>query len=410
MRKFSAYIAALLVTSCLFAQDELSFIDAVQAYSDRNFEKALEMFSALHAKDSLDDASAYYAGICLYALGRNSESEEYLRKSIRLDSTNTWYLNSLASLYTSTERRTEAAEICEKLIRMKPATYKTPYVLTIIADNKLSLRQDSLALSYYNNALEIDPTYAPAELGKAETMRMSGNFPAFFASLGNIVENPTVVPNMKGNYLKLILENMNPKFWWVWGDQLTRLVDRAVELHPSDVESRLSKISICSIRRDTVALLDHCGVLVSISREQKDTANLLMSLSTIADINHQQGKKKEAYRMYDNILKIKPDYAPVLNNYAYFLSEDRKKLGKALRMSASAIAMEPDNATYLDTYGWILYLLKRPGEAKPHFKHAMIYGGKDSPVVLEHYAKVLEALGEDKLAQYYHSLSSQKKR
>ena len=78
-------------------------------------------------------------------------------------------------------------------------------------------------------------------------------------------------------------------------------------------------------------------------------------------------------------------------------------------MSRITIEEEPDNATYLDTYGWLLYLLKKPEEAKPYFKHAMIFGGKDSDVVLKHYSLVLEALGETDLATYYRILSENKK-
>ena len=70
-------------------------------------------------------------------------------------------------------------------------------------------------------------------------------------------------------------------------------------------------------------------------------------------------------------------------------------------MSKTVIEKEPDNATYLDTFGWILYLMGKPEEAKPHFKRAMLYGGKDSPVILDHYAEVLFALGEYPLARVY---------
>ena len=70
-------------------------------------------------------------------------------------------------------------------------------------------------------------------------------------------------------------------------------------------------------------------------------------------------------------------------------------------MSKKTIEAEPDNATYLDTYGWILHLLGKDKEAKPYFKHAMLYGGKDSAVQLDHYAEVLYALGEYDLAQVY---------
>ena len=40
-------------------------------------------------------------------------------------------------------------------------------------------------------------------------------------------------------------------------------------------------------------------------------------------------------------------------------------------------------------------------EAKPFFKHAMLYGGKESATILRHYATVLEALGEADTAAVY---------
>ena len=70
-------------------------------------------------------------------------------------------------------------------------------------------------------------------------------------------------------------------------------------------------------------------------------------------------------------------------------------------MSRKTIEAEPDNSTYLDTFGWILHLMGKDLEAKPFFKHAMLYGGKESAVVLGHYAEVLEALGETDTASVY---------
>ena len=77
-------------------------------------------------------------------------------------------------------------------------------------------------------------------------------------------------------------------------------------------------------------------------------------------------------------------------------------------MSKKTIEAEPDNSTYLDTYAWILYLMGRPEEAKPYFKHAMLYGGKDSVVILDHYAEVLYALEEYELAFVYWNMARQK--
>ena len=77
-------------------------------------------------------------------------------------------------------------------------------------------------------------------------------------------------------------------------------------------------------------------------------------------------------------------------------------------MSKITVDQEPDNPTYVDTYAWILYLQGRPEEAKPYFKHAMLHGGKDSVVILDHYAEVLFALKEYDLAMVYWTQASMK--
>ena len=59
--------------------------------------------------------------------------------------------------------------------------------------------------------------------------------------------------------------------------------------------------------------------------------------------------------MFDEVLKINPNDILVLNNYAYYLSVERRDLDKAEEMSYKTVKAEPNNATYLDTYAWILF-------------------------------------------------------
>jgi len=247
-------------------------------------------------------------------------------------------------------------------------------------------------------------------VGKAEIMRVRRNYPGYFLSLSNFIGNPVVNGSTKSDYMKALLGSIDSRFWWVWGEQITKLVDRCLELHPDDLQSHVNELNILFIKQDTTAWLAECEKMIPIAREQNDTTNLMLAMSVIGDTRHSMGDKKGAYEMYEEALEVDPNSAAILNNYAYFLSEDRKQLQKALKMSQKAIEIEPDNATYLDTYGWLLYLLKKPKEAKPHFKRAMIYGGKENAVVLEHYSLVLKALGETDLANYYLNLSEQRKR
>lgn len=153
-------------------------------------------------------------------------------------------------------------------------------------------------------------------------------------------------------------------------------------------------------------VIDRCGIMLQ--KAPADSAVCLNVFSTTGDMYHLLGEKQKAYKCYDKALKINPDYVPVLNNYAYYLSLEGKSLGKAYKMSKKTIEAEPDNATYLDTFAWILHLQGKDLEAKPFFKHAMLYGGKDSATILEHYATVLEKLGEIDLANVYKTQAKSK--
>lgn len=412
MRKFISYFCALLLCSGLYAQTPVEtdrFIDAVAEYSEGRFDSALRGFSSLHEEFPQDDAVNYYLGLCEFALNDMEGAELHLSNAVRADSSNAWYLHALASLYSARGDRGKFSELGEKLIVMSPSLYRNPYTLTLLGDAKFSARQDSLALSYYNQALEIDPDYAPAELGKIELLRLQGNYPPFFATLDHFLRNDDVRADIKSNYITAVMDNMDSRFYWAWGDQLGKLVDLCLEMHPEDPAAHLLKVRIYLIKSDYPNALEQCRKMAEASIAASDSENLLQAYYIAGDLCHQLGDARGTYSFYDKVLALDPGYPPVLNNYAYYLSQEGRSLRKALKMSKKSLEAEPDNATYLDTCGWILYLLKKYDEAKPYFKHAMIYGGKDSAVVLEHYSKVLEALGEKDLATYYRSLSEQKK-
>ena len=155
---------------------------------------------------------------------------------------------------------------------------------------------------------------------------------------------------------------------------------------------------------DYDAIIGNCQYLLSNFKDDKQLS--LSALAMQGDAYYSKGQEKEAFRAYEKALKLDPDYAPVLNNYAYYLSIKGKSLKKAYNMSKKTVEAEPDNATYLDTFAWILHLMGKDLEAKPFFKHAMLYGGKESAVILRHYATVLDALGEPDSAKVYRNMAA----
>lgn len=171
------------------------------------------------------------------------------------------------------------------------------------------------------------------------------------------------------------------------------------EANPGEVRYLDLKNYIDYQLKDYPALLENARKVMELS--PKDSDAYVTAYAGMGDIYHEMGDESAAFSIYKKVLKLRPDYAPTLNNYAYYLSQKGKQLKKAYTMSRKTIELEPDNATYLDTFGWILHLMGKDIEAKPIFKQAMLHGGGDSAVILDHFATVLTALGEHDLARVY---------
>ncbi|WP_278624225.1 tetratricopeptide repeat protein [Parabacteroides gordonii] len=114
----------------------------------------------------------------------------------------------------------------------------------------------------------------------------------------------------------------------------------------------------------------------------------------IGDIYYQMKQMDQTYKAYDEALKYNDNNIVVLNNYAYFLSLDKKDLKKAERMSAQCIKLEPDNATYLDTYAWIFFVQGNYTLAKIYIESALEKDKTKSAELVDHYGDILYMTGD----------------
>ena len=107
------------------------------------------------------------------------------------------------------------------------------------------------------------------------------------------------------------------------------------------------------------------------------------------------------YEAYEKALEIHYDNASVLNNYAYYLSEEDRELERALEMSARAIELQKGNSTFIDTYAWILFKLGRYEEARTYMRQALSLDRSSSGTLVLHYGDILFALGDRFMAETY---------
>ena len=342
---------------------------------------------------------------------------------------------------------------------------RTPRMATILGDFYAGTYRDSLALRYYDEALAMAPDYTPAWYGKAGVYQMLRQYDSFFNSFSHVIRDPAVQTRAKIEYMEQLMANPqfvrtfaddfeqmmadllalhpdDPAITYMVGGYYYRtnrperafaLLQENMEKHPDDDNAalqflfllyyqqawpvlaeqatgaiqrfpenqdmlQLRAIAFTQEKNYPAAIEDYQAIL---KLSPRDTTVAKVTYASIGDLYYQTGDTKKAFNYYEKALKIDPDYNPVLNNYAYYLSLLGKNLKKAKEMSRKTITTEPDNPTYLDTYAWILHLLGEDIEAKALFKHAMLYGGKESRTILTHYAIVLEKLGEKDLANIY---------
>ncbi len=113
-----------------------------------------------------------------------------------------------------------------------------------------------------------------------------------------------------------------------------------------------------------------------------------------AEANYKLGFIEQAFKAYDEVVRLDPDNYMAMNNYAYYLSIRNESLDKAERLSGRVVQENPDNATYLDTYAWVLFKRGDYQLAKFYIESAIDKGGKENAVLIEHYGDILYMLGE----------------
>ncbi|MGE0092203.1 MAG: tetratricopeptide repeat protein [Bacteroidales bacterium] len=425
--------------------------------------KAIEIYNQI--RESEPTRSEFYDGLIeLYIqekeYGKAREILDEIEQSVGINEA-TGLTNFNLLIYEG--KQEEAYSYLEEFDK----NYGTPRTSTILGDYYAENQNTTSAQQFYMKALNMAPDYVPASFGLAEIYRIQGKYDLYFARMFPFMEDPNVDPFMKTSYMKQIMGNIrfvqtflpqvdtmmqnmykaHPRdssvvysysLFLVQSDkspQALEVLEQNLEFYPTSKEAHRQYLSLLyylemwdSLHQNSsktleifpdnpdflqfkaIAQLQNGNLQNSIAtfhqilkHAQGDSTTIVNTLTTIGDLNYQAGNHKEAYKYYQKVIRKEPRHLPALNNYAYYISLEGKNLKKAYKMSKITIEAEPNNSTYLDTFAWILHLMGNNIEAKAVFKHAMLYGGKESADIMDHYAHVLYELKEYDLAFMYWS-------
>lgn len=124
-------------------------------------------------------------------------------------------------------------------------------------------------------------------------------------------------------------------------------------------------------------------------------------LGSLGDVHYELKDSKKAFGYYEAALALDGHNVMVMNNYAYYLSEEDTLLAKAESMSARCIELEPGNPTFLDTYAWILYKRNNLLLAKFYMEKAINNIPEPNDVLFDHFGDILFANGDKEEALEY---------
>lgn len=364
-------------------------------------------------------------------------------------------------LLVATAQYDQALEQNEELIAADPYNIDN-YI--IAAELYAHAKKDSLALVNYDRALALDSTSINALGSLNEFYGMRGDHPNYLRTMVPLFASREVDLERKIKIFKRLTNNIDyyQKFYGQLNqlaitvavthpDDLdamelytTHLIatgdlDRALEIYKSHVNDSVPEPQIFNTildiesfkeRADSVEYYTRLamkrfpnrpefmlrkGSYYLINEQYKQAERAFRdalrridsdslrgaTLTMIGDAQYQDKRPRAAFRTYEKALQLLPNDAGLLNNYAYFLSEEGRELERALEMSKRAITISTNNSTYLDTYAWILYKLGRYDEAKRYMRQAVTLDPTQSEVLMCHYGDILYALGENFMAQIY---------
>lgn len=414
VRGFFLILLLLLFSgSWAWAQKEPKSVEGLlisiqEAVNQRDWHRAEELCHSVIEKDSLNDAAYFLLSKITFFEKDYASAERYVNQTLTLDSTNSYYGMFAATLYLGMGE--------DFRIKGDYPTY-FQYLKKLLG---LSALKGSDKVDYVKQVLESDGAFytkykdkmgeclkvmaAKHSSDTAVVLQSSiflsqiGERPAAKKILSRAVAANPASDDLKKNYLSFMYVAQD----WEGIDSLTTVMlkDGAQDAYLQQLKG-MAEFNLEKYDKAIASFLS----MEKGAKQAKDTSALLDIYSVVGDLYHLKKDNRAAYQYYKKALRINKRYAPVLNNYAWYIATEGKERQwpKALAMSRITIEEEPDNDTYLDTYGYLQYLLKDYKGARQTFLHALAYGGSENATMLEHYADVLKALGESDLAKIYYN-------
>lgn len=351
--------------------------------------KAFQEIESLVQEYPMDVRYQVILGDVYLQNGKKQEAYDVYQKVLAVEPDNPMALFSMASYYKQTGQEDLYQQQLDTLLLNKKVTpdTKVSIMRQMIVENEQADKDSTQVIALFDRMMQQEQDDPQVPMLYAQYL-LSKNMEA--ASVPVLEQVVDLDPANKAARMMLIGAAVRKEDY----KQIIKVCESGIEATPDALEFYYYLAIAYNQVEQTDSVLSICER--ALQHTTPDSKKEIVSdfYSIMGDMYHTKDKMAEAYAAYDSALVYNPSNIGALNNYAYYLSVERRDLDKAEEMSYKTVKAEPNNATYLDTYAWILFEKGNYAEARIYIDNAIKSDGEKSDVIVEHCGDIYYMTGD----------------
>ncbi len=352
--------------------------------------KAFHEIESLVAEYPMDLRYQVVLGDVYMQNGKKDEAYKLYKKVLEAEPDNAMAMYSLASYYEQTGQTDLYKQQLDTLLLNKkvPSDTKVNVMRQFIVENNQDGKDSTRIISLFNRILDQeDPDDSQMPMLYAQYLISKGMNKESLPVLKKVLD---IDPTNTAARMTLLGDAVRREDY----KQVIDLCIPGTESNPDMLEFYFYlAIAYNQAERQDDALATCKKALERVTDKSKKEM-VSDFYAVMGDIYHSKDQNAQAYAAYDSALVYNSSNIGALNNYAYYLSVERRDLDKAEEMSYKTVKAEPNNATYLDTYAWILFEKGSYAEARLYIDNAIKSDGEKSDVIVEHCGDIYYMTGD----------------
>lgn len=353
----------------------------------KNDKKAFQEIESLVREYPMDMRYQVILGDVYAQNGKKQEAYAIYRKVLEVEPDNPMARFSLASYYEEMGEQDLYRQQLDTLLlnQRVPSETKVNVMRQLVVQNEQAGKDSTEVIALFNKMMEQDMDDAQVPMLYAQYLLSKGMEAASVPMLKQILQiDPT---NKAARLMWLNIAREDYK-------QVIEICEPGIEATPDALEFYfyLALAYHQAERLDDVIRVCTKALEQATPDSKKEVVSDFYSI--LGDVYHTRNQMKEAYAAYDSAVVYNPSNVGALNNYAYYLSVERRDLDKAEEMSYKTVKAEPNNSTFLDTYAWILFEKGNYAEARIYIDEAMKNDTEKSSVIIEHCGDIYYMTGD----------------